>query len=272
MGIIGSINSVGKAAGKAYNSVKTKYNEKKGLFGTSYRVSVLNDFSIVTKAVFYILGYDYESNVQSFKLLDTLPVQINPEHLYHAAAKKVTRQENISGGGKSMESVDGSNFSTSVEIQVFYDIYDDYLTTGEGLITTDGRGSNISLLDRDYTSLPKLLELGTNPNFRKLGANGRETKVLFKWGEIKHFGIVSGVNAEYTAFSRWGSPLKCNASVTMELEPIPESLIKARVMDEITAYTQQMDFLNTAAMVGQTAVEEYAGVALGAVQSLRSLI
>ena len=268
MGIISSLNKAGKAIG---NATKKAYNNRTGIARTDYRVSALNDFSIVTKAVFHVLGYEYDSNVPSFTLLDTLPVQINPDHLYHAAAKKITRQYNISGGGKSMESTDGSNFSTSIEIQVIYDIYDDYLSTGEGIIN-DARGAKISLLDRDYTSLPKLLELGTNPNFRKLDANGRETKVLFKWGEIKHFGIISGVNAEYTAFSRWGSPLKCNASVTMELEPMPENLSMNGVMTEVEAYTKQMDYLNYAALSGMKTAEEYAGIALGAVQSLRSLI
>lgn len=263
------LNDAKKVASKVVDNDKAKI--AKGLARTDYRVSVLNDFSIVTKAVFYVLGYNYQSNVPNFTLLKALPVQINPEHLYHAAAKKVIRQDSISGGGKNMESTDGSNFSTSIEIQVIYDIFDDYLASGEGLIT-GARGANISLLDENYTSLPELLELGINPNFRKKDQYGREPKVLFKWGEIKYFGMVSGVNAEYTAFSRWGSPLKCNASVTMELEPMPEETLIKAAMGEVTAYTKSMDILNYAGMVGQDVVKEYAGVALGAVQSLRSLI
>lgn len=266
---MGILNKVSSAASSIADNTESKIS--KGLVRTDYRTGVLNDFSIATKAVFYVLEYVYKSNVPTFKLSEALPVQINPDHLYHAAAKKVTRQDTISGSGKSMESTDGSNFNTSVEIQVIYDIYDDYISSGEGIIN-GGRGSNISLLDKNYTSLPKLLEFGINPNFRKKNQFGRELKILFKWGEIEHFGIISGVNAEYTAFSRWGSPLKCNASVTMELESMPENMSMSSVMSEVTAYTKKSDVLNYATLTGMKIEEEYAGIALGAVQSLRSLI
>ncbi len=262
-------DKVKNALSTAKDTVNTVKNSS--LSRTDYRVSVLNDFSIVSKAVFYVLNYEYdEKHVPGYSVIDILPVQINPDHLYHAAAKKPQMSNFISGGGKSMESLDGSSHSTSIEIQVYYDIYDDYLSTGEGLIT-EARSTQISLLNENYTTLPKLLSLGTNRNYGKNNSSGQIPRVCFKWGEIAHYGIVTGVNAEYTAFSRWGSPLKCTASVTMELDPEPENLMKTAVKEGSTAYTKQMDMLNYYALASQMGTEELAGVALGAVQSLRSL-
>ena len=261
------VRNLASKAKKAIDDVKdTKISR------TDYRVSVLNDFSIVSKAVFYVLNCEYdEKHNQTYKVIDKLPVQINPDHLYHAAAKKPQRGNFVSGGGKSTESFDGSSYSSSIEIQVYYDIYDDYLSTGEGLVT-DARSGKISLLNEEYTTLPKLLRLGTNRVYGNNNSYGQIPRVYFKWGEVEQFGIVSGVNAEYTAFSRWGSPLKCTASVTMELEEKPDNSIFSLVNSAAEVYTKQMDMLNYSALAAQMGTEELAGVALGAVQSLRSLI
>ena len=53
---------------------------------------------------------------------------------------------------------------------------------------------------------------------------------------------------------------------------MPENMSMSSVMSEVTAYTKKSDVLNYATLTGMKIEEEYAGIALGAVQSLRSLI
>lgn len=265
MGIIGAIKSGASAVKSgasslkssvtgAYNTVKTKYDNSKGLFGTNYRTGVLNDFSIVTKAVFYLL--DYEDGKYK-KFAKALPVQINPDHLYHAAAKKTNHQSCISGGNeKSRYGYDNSSQNDSLDIRVVYDIYDDYVAGGEFI------GKDISLFNRDYTSLPELIEIATEPNNNSL-------RVLFKWGEIQHFGMLTNASVDYTAFSRWGSPLKAEATFSMTLVDMTEHMDLGTLMEQVNAYTSLSDTLNKTTLAGLKGAQEMGGIALGVVQSLR---
>lgn len=244
-----------KKATDAISGAKNIVQNKTGLFGTDYRTGVLNDFSIVTKAVFYVLKYTNVANKNSYEIIYKLPVQINPEHLNHAVARKVSVADFISGGDKSKQTTDSYSHD-SIDIRLWFDVYDDYLAAGEF------SGKEISLFNEKYTSLPKILEIGCDPNYQ------RNFKVLFKWGEIEYFGIITGVGAEYNAFSRWGSPLKCEATVSMTLEPTPTVELNG-TMAEIAAYTKVSDNLNRVTLAGLSAAKEIGGIALGVVQSLR---
>lgn len=250
---MGIIDSVTSTVTGAYKSAKAAYNNKKGLFGTNYRTGVLNDFSIVTKAVFHILRYDSTKSEQC-KFVEALPVQINPDHLNHAVARQPYVQGFVSGKQDNKHSNDIS-YADSIDIRLIFDIYDDYVAGGEIL------GKNISLFNDDYTSLPKLIKLNTDNNY----AAGYKT--LFKWGEVKYFGVMSGISVEYTAFSRWGSPLKAEVTVSMSLEPEENKLSGAST--EIEAYTKVSDVLNKVTLAGLTGAKEIGGIALGVVQSLR---
>ena len=43
---------------------------------------------------------------------------------------------------------------------------------------------------------------------------------MFVWGNIEHFGLISSVNVKYTAFSRWGHPLKADVTVKIVEQPL----------------------------------------------------
>ena len=254
MGIIGAIksgaNSLKSGAESAFNSAKGALSKAKNSFTTNYRTGVLNDFSIVTKAVFHILTYDQTLN-SGYGIFKSLPVQINPEHLNHAITKPVNGQDLISG--RKQNAIELS-FTDSVDIRLIFDIYDDYVAGGEIL------GKSISLYNKDYTALPELIEYNTSKRYAS------NFKTLFKWGEIKYFGVMSGISVEYTAFSRWGNPLKAEATVSMSLEN--DNLIGS-IIDEADAYSRVSDVLNKATLVGLTGAKEIGGIALGVVQSLR---
>lgn len=285
MGILSSLSSAGKAIKSgasslksgasslkgsitdAYNDAKSKINNK-GLLGTNYRMGVLNDFSIVTKAVFHVLSYHPNGGTgKDYILVKSLPVQINPDHLYHVAKKTVSRANCISGGtsGRNKFSADGSSFNDSIDIRVIYDIYDDYVAAGE--IT----GKNISLFNRDYTSLPELIDLtSVSSDPEKSNENNANLRVIFKWGEIEHFGMLTGASVDYTAFSRWGNPLKAEATFTMAVGAMPEQSGIQSARGFVDSYTLLSDASNAMALVGLKGAEELGGLALGVVQSLRT--
>ena len=169
-------------------------------------------------------------------------------------ARQTYSQSLISGGQENKRSSDIS-FADSIDIRLIFDIYDDYVAGGEVI------GKSISLMEEEYTSLPALIELNTNSTLSAWH------KVLFKWGEISYFGMMSGISVEYTAFSRWGSPLKAEVTVSMSLESAESDL--ANVKDEISAYNRVSDILNKATLAGLTGAKELGGIALGVVQSLR---
>lgn len=260
MGIISSVKSGAKSV---YNSAKNKIGTTKGLLGTNYRTSVLNDFSIVSKAVFYVLGHK-KSDTTKYEFIKALPVQINPDHLYHVSDRKLTHQGCISGGGgKSKFGFDSSSTSESIDIRVIYDIYDDYVAGGEFI------GKDISLLNPDYTSLPELIDLAAISSSSDQPKDDK-VRVLFKWGEIKHFGILTSASVDYTAFSRWGSPLKAEATFSMTVVAMPEKSDIGEAMNDVNSYTLLSDNLNVATLAGLAGAKELGGLALGVVQSLRT--
>ena len=69
-----------------------------------------------------------------------------------------------------------------------------------------GLFEDISLTSPGLTSLPKLIEYSNDPSIY----------VLFRWGSVNFFGVIDSVDCSYDAFSCWGQPLKCEATVNMK--------------------------------------------------------
>lgn len=195
-----------------------------GILSDQYRTNVLYDFSLVSKAVFHIYTRAYtgpskmfsDSPFQfpdSFKIKETLPVQINPEDVRLKYGGKMyndtTPGQPAIQPEKAFRSFPIKRKSgdmagdESLNISLKYDIYDEYMvSTAEGLITTD---KSPSLLSNNTTSLEKLCKCSGQPDIY----------VLFEWGEIEYFGILESIDVNFDVFSCWGTPLK--ASVEVEI-------------------------------------------------------
>ena len=191
----------------------------------AYRTHVLYDFSIVSKAKFYVFeedtsifgkGINYKRADGEFK--DPLPVQINPDEFdvtYGSTVKSIGPIENsilndrkdLPGGIPLIKPQEPAD-TEEVEINLKYDIYDEY-----NVRTMDGVDplSDFSLESETHTSLKRL---------GKIASSGGRYYVLFVWGNIEHFGLISSVNVNYTAFSRWGHPLKADVTVKIVEQPL----------------------------------------------------
>lgn len=170
---------------------------------SKYRTGVVNDFSIVTKAVFYTM----DKKSDKFILDKALPVQINPNSITDDIEVSNNSIWNLLTSSDSEK----NNEKRTVQLTLIYDIYDEYnIRTMDGLLASSGKGnlifSDLSLENKNITTLPEIKELAGN----------QDKYVLFKWGQIKYFGHIGRVNCTYTAFSRWGEPLKCNADVYID--------------------------------------------------------
>lgn len=184
---------------------------------SKYRTGVVSDFSIVSKAVFYIFKEDRlkdKASPEKFKLEATLPVQINPDELKEDFTRKSSKFQDIVAGANGSSEINMSiqNNKDKISIELHYDIYDEYnIRTMDGLISNPDSGddffSDISLKNKKLTSLPELI------------AYSRDTSVhtLFKWGTMQYFGVFEDLNCRYKAFSRWGEPLKCDVTVMLEI-------------------------------------------------------
>lgn len=167
-------------------------------FKNTYRTHVLNDFSIVTKAVFYGL----ELNGKKYTLKDRLPVQINPDNLDQIRSSKVICSkgvtDEISGSKKGDE-------DDTLRVELHYNIYDEYnVRTNYGM--TGAVDNTVSLMNEDFTSLPKLQSYAKEQNMY----------VLFRWGDVNFFGQIENVSCTYDVFSQWGNPLACRATVSVK--------------------------------------------------------
>lgn len=203
-----------------------------GILSSQYRTNVLYDFSLVSKAVFHIYTRAYGElkipNIvpkskggktiiykfpDSFKLLDILPVQINPEDIRLKYGGKMYNEKTPGQPAVQLKKVlygfpikrksEDMAGEESLNISLKYDIYDEYMvSTAEGLITND---KSPSLLNNNTTSLEKLCKYSGKPDIY----------TLFEWGEIECFGILESIDVTFDAFSCWGTPLK--ASVEVEI-------------------------------------------------------
>lgn len=194
----------------------------------AYRTSVLYDFSIVSKAKFYVFEEDVAFTQYMFKRVDTgdfkdpLPVQINPYDFhvtYGSTGKSIgpidnsilsttSADEPIFGGIPFIRPKKGSPEPGSISIKLVYDIYDEY-----NVRTMDGINplTDFSLESETHTSLKRL---------GQIASSGGRYYVLFKWGDIEYFGLISNVEVDYRAFSRWGHALKAEADITIENQPL----------------------------------------------------
>ena len=79
--------------------------------------------------------------------------------------------------------------------------------------------------------------------------------MLFSWGGIKFFGIIRDVSCNYTAFSPWGDPLKCEAVVDMlEVEVDPKTL--KQIVAQCFGKTEMLEaVVNTAAPIANEVVK-----------------
>ena len=180
-----------------------------GILGTKYRTSVLNDFSVVSKAVFHILEEGDVLNGR-YSIKESLPVQINPTEIKGFDGKNHVK--NIGGIGgengrrRAVFREDENDDDEDMSITLHYDIYDEYqVRTMNGLLDTE---NDLSLCSSTATSLAKLRAYAGNPDL----------KVYFKWGEIECYGLLASVDFTYTTFSPWGSPLKADATVVIKKE------------------------------------------------------
>ncbi len=186
-----------------------------------YRTSVLNDFSFVQKAYFYVYEKDgpYASANEhqypdGFAYKEFFPVQINPNtlSLNYGSNKlpgvnvSLAQQDEGASGGFPIISPRNRYSTGSLQISLEYNIYDEYnARTMNGSIPQN----NISLHTGNHTSLEKLRNLA-----------GTDRYVLFKWGEIQYFGALQSVNITYNVFSPWGEPLAANATIDIAHQPL----------------------------------------------------
>ena len=188
----------------------------------NYRKYVWNDFSIVEKARIQIIesgndktgdqvtiGTCVPGSKNELTLKEDLPVQINPSEFDYKYRINTKVLKGIRSTNK-LEGVTfvsfGGDYDGSIEIPLIFDIYDEYnARTMNGTMTKD-----FSLTYAKSTSLPALIYYATEGAYY----------ARFIWGDIAKFGLLSGVDVSYTAFSPWGQPLKANARVYITEMPI----------------------------------------------------
>lgn len=180
------------------------------------RKYVLNDFSVVEKAVIQIIesvgwtiGSCEPGENNELKIKDTLPVQINPSEFnyeYHINTQSVLN--GLRKNDKNKQNVKNliafgrdNDRGGSISIPLIFDIYDEYNARSmNGSMTKD-----FSLAYKNSTALTTLIDRARDGFYY----------ARFTWGDIVKFGLLTGISVTYTAFSPWGQPLKANATVNM---------------------------------------------------------
>ena len=205
----GSLVSKGLSAASA---VKSKISEIKSgikqikkaldiqgdITGLTYRNSLLYDFSSVVRARIYV--FTYKNTVPpTFKLIDNLPVQINPEEYDRRKSNgyKMDLQEAKNGKLPSGD---------TMEFTLKFNIVDEYK-----LVTRDGLYPIPLNLD-EVTIISKLFKYKNS-----------EYVVLFKWGPLAYLSNITKVSCKYDSFSPYGEPLSAN--VNLELAKFKEHMV-----------------------------------------------
>ena len=205
----GSLVSKGLSAASA---VKSKISEIKSgikqikkaldiqgdITGLTYRNSLLYDFSSVVRARIYV--FTYKNTVPpTFKLIDNLPVQINPEEY-----------DRRKSNGYKMDLQDAKNgklpSGDTMEFTLKFNIVDEYK-----LVTRDGLYPIPLNLD-EVTIISKLFKYKNS-----------EYVVLFKWGPLAYLSNITKVSCKYDSFSPYGEPLSAN--VNLELAKFKEHMV-----------------------------------------------
>ena len=199
----GSLVSKGlSAASKVKSAVKSV---KKGLkaiksvadlTGLTYRNSLLYDFSSVVRARIYVFEYNSVKKdvAERFRLIDNLPVQINPDEYYRRKSNGYVM--NLGEAKKTGEVPSGD----SMDFILKFNIVDEYK-----LMTRDGLYPIPLNLD-EVTIISKLFEY-KNKN--------SDHVVLFKWGPLAYLSNIVEVSCKYESFSPYGEPLSANVDLKL---------------------------------------------------------
>ena len=190
--------------------------------GVKYRQSVLNDFSIVSKAKFYIVKQEETLGKKVHTCEKILPVQINPHNISRNSRKIFGRGKSLAEKlekGQGISSRDDD--SDTLDLELIYDMYDEYmvgtcdgLTAGVAGLANKNNFTDISLKDDKVTSLEELIKYASCEG----DYSSSNYFVLFKWGSLEYFGKITSLSCRYDVFSRWGEPLKANVSITITQE------------------------------------------------------
>ncbi len=199
---------------------------------------------------------------RQFEYIEALPVQINPSDIRMNSGAALPDYARVKSGRDNPlpESFDGSNVHlvrkevsttpATLEIDLDYDIYDDYMVaTADGAAHISYVKQPLSLLSGDCVSLRKLCEYSCQKDYY----------ALFQWGDIRFFGIIDNVNTQYNAFSSRGTPLKAHANVNMseqilstsnglKNDPLESGCIDAIGIGSIKSYQTVREALSTAQM------------------------
>lgn len=235
---LGSLVSKGlSAASKVKNAVK---GVKKGLkaiknvlgegdiTGLTYRNSLLYDFSSVVRARIYV--FKYENTVPpTFKLIDNLPVQINPEEYDRRKSNGYKEDWHEIAKGK-LPSGD------SMEFTLKFNIVDEYK-----LVTRDGLYPIPLNLD-EVTIISKLFKYKNS-----------EYVALFKWGPLAYLSTITKVTCKYESFSPYGEPLSAN--VNLEL-----AKFKKHILADDEDVVDTLGTANWAIIKGTDVAETVSGV------------
>lgn len=251
------------------DGLQSAFSALKKVLKASYRQSVLNDFSIVSKAKFYIVKQE-EKEVMGAKVKvhtceKILPVQINPHNISRNSRKVFRRGKGMAEKlekGQGISSHD--NDDDTLELQLIYDMYDEYMVrTCDGLITgitgvvDKGDFMDISLKNDEATSLEELIKCAScEGEYKSLNYF-----VLFKWGSLEYFGKITSLSCQYDVFSRWGEPLKASVNVTITQETDDKN--KPITVDELDAAGATITSIEKAEM-------GFNAIALGVSTVLRS--
>lgn len=187
-----------------------------------HRKYVWRDFSVgLEKAKIKILQCEGKDLIAQdltkakFEYICTLSVQINPsgfKSYYYRPAKSVTSGLEVKGDKENnipAMALDSGHTTSEFDPQLYYDIYDEFMAR-----TADESypSHSFSLMDDKVTSLPMLYKYATTGIYY----------ALFEWGDIRKFGLLHGVEVDYSAFSRWGQPLKATATLHIAEQPLQD--------------------------------------------------
>lgn len=220
--------------------LKNKVSESLKNLPTSYRTYVYKDFSIVSKAKIEVLVREGNEGIpmhkidDKLKIIDTLPVQVNPDSLSsNFGSQNFKFDSGIQAAGTGPESSKLASISAGqisskdtevlthvpveinneVKIRLKFDLFDEYpVITMNGTLPID-----FSLENEKYTILPILKKHIFGPKEPK----HKYVYMRFIWGPMQFFGIPSGLNVDYKAFSPFGQPLKADVDLDLKLQSIP---------------------------------------------------
>ena len=180
---------------------------KANQFSTRQRTSVLYDFSAVLKARFYVYSVENNGTFKDPNPEEVLFVQVNPSTLSVASDRSLRISKPMPSDNHAASifpSKDKNYGINDMTIKLKYDLYDDFnVGTMEGMLSQVETDRH--LMSTTATSMERLVQLGRM----------QEKGVLFKWGPTEFFGAINQAEFEYTAFSRFGEPLKAEGSVTL---------------------------------------------------------